>query len=905
MVRRLSMWTILAGFAILFMFVLPLFGRAVGILTDFLWFREIHLTNVFKTTIITKIGLGFGAGILAWLVIYGNIILAKRLSRRRSFLFVEHGGIQLSTILPFSKYLFLFGSLFFAYMIGNWAATRWETLLWSLNAVPFGAKDPLFGKDIAYYVFSLPFLRFIYNFAVTTIVLSALSSFVVYFFQQNIGVENNRLSITTAARKHLLILAGLLALSFYFLFQFKLYDQLNAGSSIVSGAGYANIRIYLPYLKMMKVVSLLAAVLIFMNIRAPRYRLTILALVLLFGGNILGSSITGLFQRFVVAPNEVSKEREFIKWTIQNTRAAFNLDKIDEIQFSPQENLTPDLLKKNYLSVENIRLWDHAPLLRTFSQLQEIRTYYEFLDVDNDRYTIDGQYRQVMLSPRELVPASLPSRIWINEHLSYTHGYGLCLGPVNKITPEGLPEFFIRDIPPVSSIGITVNRPEIYYGEAAAKYAIVNTANKEFDYPSGEENVYATYVGTGGIKMGGFLKKLLFVLRYKELKILLSSDITSESRILMHREISERARRAMPFVSYDSDPYMIITDQGRLKWLLDGYTVTNKYPYAAQMRGIGNYMRNSVKVVIDAYDGSIDYYVADESDPLIRAYAKIFPNAFASLAQMPEDIRRHLRYPAAYFSIQANMYATYHMTDPQVFYNKEDLWKIPEQGPNAKTMQPYYTITKLAGIGEEEEFILMVPFSPAKKENMIAWLAARCDGPNYGKLIVFNFPKQKLVYGPKQIESRIDQNPEISQQLTLWNQGGSNVIRGSLLVIPVEQSLLYVEPLYIAADDGGVPELKRVIVAYGNHIVMESNLQEALSKIFNAAYVSPQGEMQKTAAPPSDAQPNIENQIKQANDAFESAQRALTSHDWQEYGRHMKEVERLLREMAKASKGNK
>jgi uncharacterized membrane protein (UPF0182 family) len=676
-----------------------------------------------------------------------------------------------------------------------------------------------------------------------------------------------------------------------------MYGMITNGSHIVNGAGYADIHYYIPVLKLMRYVSLAAALLIFCNFRMRTLKLAIAGILFIVLGDIGGKAASQAMQKFEVTPNEVVKETPYIKWSIQYTRAAYNLENIEARHFSPADNLSKELLEKNNLTVKNIRLWDQAPLLTTFSQLQEIRTYYKFLDVDNDRYQINGETRQVMLAPRELVPANLPSRIWINEKLSYTHGYGLCLGPVNSVTSEGLPNFFIKNIPPESSTPITVTRPEIYYGESPAGYAIVNTKAKEFDYPSGNDNVYSTYSGNGGVPVGGILKRLMFVLNFKELKILLSTDISSRSRMLYNRQILERVNKAMPFLIYDRDPYMVITENGRLVWMIDGYTTANSYPYSATLSDLGNYIRNSVKVTIDAYNGTVSFYIADSTDPLINAYSRIFPGVFKPISLMPTDLRAHIRYPQALFTIQAKVYSLYHMTDPQVFYNKEDLWKIPESFSEGttETMMPYYTIMKLAEVGKTEEFILMVPLSPAKKENMIAWLAARCDEPNYGKMLVFDFPKQNLVYGPEQIESRINQDPEISKTLTLWNQGGSRVIWGSLLVIPVEQSLIYVQPLYIAAQSGGVPELKRVIVSYGNSIAMEETLEKSLNTIFGKTFEPLAQEASSQSVPNNSS--DVKSLISEAGHQFESAQEELKRGNWAGYGNAMQKVEQLLKDL--------
>ena len=512
------------------------------------------------------------------------------------------------------------------------------------------------------------------------------------------------------------------------------------------------------------------------------------------------------------------------------------------------------------------------------------------MDVDIDRYQINGEYRQVMLSPRELSYKHLPSRIWINEHLTYTHGYGVVLGPVNRVTKEGLPELFIRDIPPVSTANLAVKRPEIYYGEVANDYAFVKTRAQELDYPFGDKNVYATYTGNGGVPIKSFFRKLVFSARFGTLKIALSNDITPESRIMYYRRIDERVKRVAPFLKYDRDPYMVISQDGNLYWIIDGYTASDRYPYSEPTRGVGNYIRNSVKAVVDVYNGSIAFYLADPEDPLIQAYSKAFPVLFKSMEEMPQDLRAHIRYPEGLFTVQANMFITYHMQDPQVFYNKEDLWSIPKKSIDGreKDMEPYYMIMRLPG-ENKEEFILLIPFTPSRRDNMIAWMAARSDPPHYGKLIAYTFPKAKLVFGPKQIDARIDQDAAISQQLTLWSQRGSQVLRGSLLVIPIERSLIYVEPLYLAAEAGSLPELKRVIVAFGNKIAMEETLELALERIFEGRVVR-----DRVARPVEEERP-IKGLIDAAWEHFGRAQERLRQGNFAAYGEELKKLEEVLK----------
>ncbi len=885
--------------AYLLIFVgLGFFNKIVGLATDYLWFKEVSLTSVFTVTFFSQWGLGILSAAAAWLAIFVNLRLAQSWAKRGVMVVGKDEAVEIANLHEIRERVrpfLLLGSFVVAYFIGMWASSHWDSALKFWHGAPFGSSDPIFNKDIGFYVFSIPFYKFVSSFLQVTVLLSGLVALALYVLEGKLLLTTRGIKASSWARNHLAFLGALLCLLAAVHFQLKIYGLLNMQRAVAPGPGYADLFAYLPALKALRFVALLSALLLWASPFFKSAKLVLAGTGLLVVGSLLSGLFSTAVQRFIVAPNEIVKETPYIRWAIESTRKAYGIDGVQELEFDPAENLTPSALQRNDLTVKNIRLWDDAPLLTTYGQLQEIRTYYDFIDVDNDRYHINGEYRQVMLSPRELNPAALPSRIWINEHLTYTHGYGVAVGPVNRISPEGLPEFFIKDIPPQASTSLKVTRPEIYYGEAKASYAIVNTKSKEFDYPSGDENIYTSYQGAGGVPISGFLRKLLFALRFKELKILLSGDITPESRILYHRNISDRLAKATPFLRYDQDPYMVISEEGKLYWIVDAYTTTDSYPYSERVRGVGNYIRNSVKAVVDAYNGDMSFYVTETADPIIETYARIFPHTFKPISEMPADLRGHIRYPQDLLSIQAHIYATYHMTDPQVFYNKEDLWKIPEKtfGNLVQKMSPYYTIMKLASVGKQEEFILMQPFTPARKENMISWMAARCDAPNYGKLLVYNFPKQKLVYGPQQIESRIDQDTEISKQLNLWNQGGSKVIRGSLLVIPIENSLIYVQPIYLEATGGGLPELKRVIVAYGNAIAMEENLEESLNKIFS-------GRMEKMvegAAPRSSPQ-GIKNMIRQASEHFNRASASLKRSDWASYGQEIKEVERLIKKMA-------
>ncbi|HCR17859.1 MAG TPA: hypothetical protein DIU35_10285 [Candidatus Latescibacteria bacterium] len=643
----------------------------------------------------------------------------------------------------------------------------------------------------------------------------------------------------------------------------------------------------------------------------------------------------GVFQKLIVEPSELEKEAPYIQYNIEATNRAYGLDKIEEQSFEASEDLSWGDIEENPLTIRNVRIWDERPLKQTYQQVQEIRPYYVFPGVDVDRYTVDGVYRQVMLSARELDTNRLPSqaRNWVNERLQFTHGYGVALSPVNHVSPEGLPKLMVKDIPPIADQGLEVDRPEIYYGERTFAHVVVKTGIQEFDYPKGDENQFTTYQGSGGVELGGFFRRVAFAIRLMDVNLLLSNYISAESRILFQRQISDRVRKVAPFLFYDSDPYMVISE-GRLFWIQDAYTTSDMYPYSTRWRNI-NYIRNSVKVVVDAYNGAVTFYQMDTEDPIIRAYAQIFPSLFEPIESMSTELKSHLRYPIDLFRIQAARYRDYHMQDVQVFYNQEDLWEIPNEiySDRAQMMQPYYIIIKLPG-EDKEEFLLMVPYTPAKKDNMIAWLAARCDGENYGHLLVYKLPKDKLIYGPMQIEARVDQQPEISSQLTLWGQRGSEVIRGNLLAIPIERSFLYVEPIYLQArqepeeqqfsgeggGEGGapqgqrgrqprrqeerstaIPELKQVIVAFGGQVIMRSTFDEALTALFgNRAESLAMEAEQITKATSGELGRSASQLAADAELHYNRVRQSLEKWDWARAGEEMKALERTILELRKA-----
>jgi uncharacterized membrane protein (UPF0182 family) len=885
-------------FFILFAVLLS-FRQAIALYVDWLWFGELGYTQVFTASLTYKFLLGLIAGLFVAAFLYVNIRIAAVLPTR--FRFTQADSVielpPTELIDPLVRRLLLPAVLFIGLIAGPPAASNWEILPLFLNAVPFSLNDPVFDTDIGFFVFRLPLLSKITHWLSFVITIGVLASAAVYLLYRGILYGPRGLVFSERARKHLLALAGLFFVVKAAGYYLDTFELVYASSGAAFGASYTDVYAILPALRFLSFLALAAAVACAVQIYRPGWRYLIGGIAVLLVAHVIGLQLYPyVVQRFRVIPNEVDAEREFIQRTIKFTRLAYGLDRITSQEFPAEEELSAADIKRNDTTIKNIRLWDHRPALASFAQLQEIRTYYKFVDVDNDRYVVDGTYRQVMLSVRELSHPHLQNRNWINEHLTFTHGHGVVFGPVNQVTSSGQPDFFIQDIPPVSSTSIKVTRPEIYYGELANAYVLVKTGARELDYPSGDQNIYTNYEGGGGIGIGSFWRKLVFSAQQTTLRILLSQDIQPESRIILHSQIHERVKKIAPFLTFDRDAYPVIAQGGRLFWIIDAYTTSDRYPYSEPRRaGQFNYIRNSVKAVIDAYHGTVDFYLADPEDPVILAYGKIFPGLFKPLDQMPEDLREHIRYPQDLFVTQAHVYATYHMQDPQVFYNKEDLLSIPQRtvGNTAAEMDPYYTIMRLPG-EDQEEFVLLLPFTPNRRDNMRSWLAARSDPPHYGKLVALDFPKAKLVYGPKQIDARIDQDTLISQQLSLWNQSGSEVLRGSLLAIPIEKSLLYVQPLYLAAEQGGLPELKRVIVAFGNQIFMEETLERGLQRMFDGRPVSVQT---PEAAQAQQMTTEQSATARQALDHFRRAQDSLRQGNWAAYGEELKKVEALLRQM--------
>jgi uncharacterized membrane protein (UPF0182 family) len=893
MTKGKTRYLILFGFIFL---ILPLFFAVLNLYTDWLFFAETGYISVFIKTLTTKISTGVFFGIAFLFFALVNVAIANRINFPQRDIAVIEGVInpfKASGIEKVIKPLTIIAGVFMAFFAAQWGAFRWEDFLLFKNSLDMGTSDPLLAKDIGFYLFKLPFIETLNGFAGFTLVLTMILVVSNYFLRGGIFIVERFISIDIKVKKHIGILAGLFILNIGFGFYLDTFRLLFSEHGAVFGAGYSDIHAKLFFYRILIFITPLAGIVFIAGILRGSRRLTFLPPALVLAVYIIGILVYPyILQKFKVAPNELALETPFIEQNIKFTRLGYDLDKIEVRPFDVDYNLSGKDIENNDATIKNIRLWDHSPLLRTYSQLQQIRTYYKFADVDNDRYTLNGEYMQVMLAPRELSYNDLPSKTWINERLIFTHGNGLTLGPVSRISSEGLPEFMIKDIPPVSQVDLKVTRPEIYYGELSNNYVIVKTKVPEFSYPTSEGNVYTTYEGSGGVRLDSLFKRALFSVKFKTEKILLSSDISGESKILYYRNILDRVRTVAPFFLFDQDPYLVVTKDGRLVWIADAYTVSSRMPYSKPIERSINYIRNPVKVVIEAYNGSMDFYVSDPSDILIKVYSKIFPDIFKSLNEMPDELRQHIRYPHRLLQIQASMFAAYHMTDPKVFYNKENLWEVPAFGE--MLMEPYYTIMKLPG-EKKEEYILLLPYTPAKRDNLAAWFAARCDEPNYGKLLIYTFPRDRLIFGPKQVDARINQDSYISQQLTLWGQRGSEVIRGSLLVIPIERSLLYVQPLYLAAADKvGLPELRRVIAAYENDVVMEENLELALQRLFGAKAIA--GKADRTA---EDIKATTADLAKEAMRVFEKAIELQRQGNWAGYGQEIKKLEQLLKRIAK------
>jgi hypothetical protein len=894
-----------------------------SIYVDLLWFDGVGYRSVYSKVIATKAWLFLGGAAVFVLYFGTNALLAARPVLRTPGPGLDEN--EAASLRRVYLLTLIAGSVFLALIFGAIAASHWNTVLVFLNSESFGVKDPQFGRDIGFYVFDLPALRFFYGWAMGLAIMTVLVAAGLYLFRfLMLGTDE---AATRQSRVHLALLLLVVVGLFVFKYWLDRYDLNFSTHGVVFGATYTDVHARLPFLYVSMALAALTGVGLLASVAGRSVMLPIgaagiWAVVVVLGGSFYPASV----QRFTVQPNELQKENEYIQRNIAATRAAFGLDAIDERPFPAAESVTQQEIKDNPDTLNNIRLLDVRPLLQTYEQIQLIRPLYDFRDVDIDRYEIDGVTRQVMVAARELSPNNLPvsAQSWVNKRLQFTHGYGVVMSPVNEVVQEGLPNLYLRDIPVTGKLPVT--RPEIYYGEQPDHYVIVKTTDEEFDYPIGEGNEQNVFEGEGGASLGSIINRLAMAWQFGDVNILISGSLTSESRILFRRNIQQRVHELAPFLTLDQDPYLVLVE-GKLYWIQDAYTTTPNYPYSQPLAAgatattqplVGsNYVRNSVKVVIDAYDGSTRLYLVDTDDPIIRTYAKIFPKLFTPLDQMPAALKEHVRYPEGLFLAQVDQYRTYHITEPDGLYNKEDLWSIPtEIFENSDVpVEPYYVIMRIPGEATEE-FALILPLTPARRQNTIAWVAARSDGEQYGKLLSFRFPTNALVFGPRQVESRIDQDPAISAQFSLWGQAGSSVIRGNLLMIPVGNGNLFVEPIYLQSASSQLPELKRIVVANGNRIAMEPTLERSLAVVFGEAQstlpaaggspaptATPSGTTTPTpgaGTPTATAVPipgSVAELARQAEAAFDRAQAALQQGDFATYGREIALAQQLIEQI--------
>ncbi len=876
------------------------FSTLVELAAEWLWFQALGYERVFTTRLVAEVVLGVGVGGLVFAFLYVNLRIAQRGLVPNPLVVQVRSGAAAVDVTRMLRRLALPTALSLGLLFGLGAAGGWLGVLQFLHRTPFGVTDAVFGRDLGYYVFTVPVIAGAIGLVIGVTTLALLATIMLYGVRRDIVVFRRQVTVEPSARLHLAVLIALLcvlvALRVYFV---RLPGLLYSTTGPLVGASYADLHAQVIGLRLAGLAAVAGGALVLWGTRSHHLaRNTLLAVGLYFGVSLLGVALyPAIVQKLIVAPNELVKETPQLASHIAATRRAWGLDSVVTRDLTGEAGLTERDIRANRPTIDNIRLWDRDPLLQTFGQLQEIRTYYDFVSVDDDRYWIDGQYRQVLLSPRELNSASLPTRTFINERLTFTHGMGLTLGPVNQVTAEGLPVLFIKDLPPASSVSLRVTRPELYFGELTDSWVFARTHQREFDYPSGDQNIFTSYEGIGGVRVGSFLRRLVLATYLGSLKVLLSSDITSDSRAMYFRNIRLRARTALPFLSFDGDPYLVVSDSGRLRWILDAYTATSRYPYAQPLDDGTNYMRNSVKVVIDAFDGTVTAYLADPRDPLVLTLAKVFPGIFQPLDAMSRDLRAHLRYPEDLFHVQTDLYATYHMAEPDVFYHREDQWQKPVLSRPGERPDPFlrHIVMRLPG-ERQAEFILMVPFTPRGKDNLASWMVARNDGEHYGRLVLYRLPKQSLVYGPTQIVNRINQDTDISRQISLWDQRGSEVIRGNLLVIPIEESLIYVQPLYLRAEGGRIPEMKRVVVAYQNQVVMEETLEAGLARLFGGAV----GPTAAAAAPTGAARPGngrATDLARRAAELYQGAVEAQRSGDWARYGEALSQLGEVLRQL--------
>lgn len=894
--KRLSKRFSITVGIVIFLIVISYIG--FQLFTEYIWMDTLNFGKIYTTILYSKVLLGISGFVLFFILTFLTLYWI-RLSYMNHF-----SPVQLPSFVAKGKiaHLIMGASAAFIGLIGSLIVQGlgWEPALKFINHTSFNKVDPFFGMDVSFYIFTLPFIEF---------VLYTLLNLFIFFLIIEIGAYSafHMYRMSRHAQIHLAVtfsLVGIFLAGIHLLGRYNtlLTDQVNVfQKSVVHGLSFTDQLINVPKSYVLAAVAIIMVVWVIISVFRGNIQSSIKPIVIYIAFLLIGQVASVVVQNFIVSPNEFTREEPYLKHNLEFTRAAYGLDSIEVKENPGNASLDVDMIERNQLTLDNVRLNDSRPLLDIYNQLQTFRTYYKFNDMDIDRYKIDGKYEQVFIGARELSMNDLPeqAQTWVNKNLRYTHGYGVAMSHVNKVTSQGQPEYMLRDIPVDGMLDVT--KPQIYFGEESYPNVIVNSKVDEFDYPTGEENETNRYEEDLGIPLQG-INKLLFAIKEGSFRILVSDQLTNESQLLKTRNIKERVHKIAPFLQYDDDPYIIVRDDGTLAWIIDAYVSAENYPYSESYQGNKNYIRNSVKVMIDAYSGEVNFYIVDPEDPLIQTYENIFPNLFTE--EIPEDVKEHFRYPVDLFKIQTAMYGTYHMSNLEVFYNREDYWQFPTEKyfDQDIEMDPYYITMKLPE-NDYEEFVLMMPYTPKNRQNMISWIGVRNDGDNYGELFVYRFPKQKNIYGPQQIENRINQDSVISQQLNLWSQGGSKVIRGNLLVIPIEDTVLYVEPVYIeSSNETSLPEVKQVIMAYEDHIVMEDTFDKSLEKILSYidGDITPPDEESTEEAPEADSEGEPEQQepildaeemLEEIGDLFDAYQKALSAGDWAKAGEIMEELE--------------
>ncbi len=922
-ISRRSLIASIAGLIVL----LILLGSGASFYTDLLWFEETGFKDVFYTQIWTKVVLGLVFGAIFAAVLLVNLWVVQKITSPARLFTMQDQVLERyrATLRPYVRWGVVGISVLFGLFAGSGATSQWRNWLLFSHSENFGTLDPLFQNDIGFYIFRLPFHRFVFTWAFSSLLVITIVVGVAHYFMGGIRSGPIGERVTPQVKAHMSVLLGLLVLLKAWGYRLDQFNLLFSRRGTINGASYTDVNAQLPALRLLVIIAIVAGILFLINIRLrgwimPAAAVGILALTSILAGGLYPA----LVQRFRVTPQERIRETPFIERNIKQTRVAFGIDDADVSvkTFPAAQRLNAAAINRNRPTVENIRLWSPDVLRETYTQLQRITPYYEFLDVDIDRYNVGNTRRQVMLAAREIFQPGLPgsARTWLNNHLVYTHGFEVVASRVDRVTGDGQPSFLLKDIPgePVSGFP-AVTQPRIYFGEAEdVPFVLANTAEEEVDYPTGEWLQTTKYAGDGGIPLKGFFRRAAFAWRFRDFNVLISGALKSDSRIIFRRKINDRLRQAAPFLKLDSDPYIAIVD-GRLTWINDAYTTTDMYPYSQRLdlaeivgsntrvSGSANYIRNSVKATVDALSGKITLYVFDESDPIIRAWRRVWPNIFKPASAMSNDLRAHLRYPEDLFTVQAAQYTLYHIKSASDFYQREDAWRIPNDPRPSEaevSFPPYYVLMTLPG-EKEPQFILMLPFTPfsqqgaTRRTNMTAWLAAHSDPEGYGEKLSFVFPRTQNIPGPEQIQARINQDPEVSQQITLWNQSNSIVRYGNLLVIPIEDALLYVQPLYLEASRGALPELKRVVAVSGESVVMGESLDKALAALFGQAAEAPiEGPGTPTTPPAGDTQAEL---IAEALQHLQRANEARRRGDLATYQREVNAAQDALERANRAS----